>query len=63
MLPDIQIGDLVMDGQEPVFILGPCAIESEDFARQIVQCYAEKQEAETEAFIVKPVEGATAIRH
>ena len=37
MLPDIQIGDLVMDGKEPVFILGPCAIESEDFAWEMAR--------------------------
>ena len=30
-LPDILIGDLRMDGAEPVFILGPCVIESEQF--------------------------------
>ena len=29
----IPIGDLRLDGAEPVFILGPCVIESEDFHR------------------------------
>ncbi|MCB1225691.1 MAG: 3-deoxy-8-phosphooctulonate synthase [Verrucomicrobiales bacterium] len=29
----IPIGDLRLDGAEPVFILGPCVIESEDFLR------------------------------
>ncbi|MFT4548546.1 MAG: 2-dehydro-3-deoxyphosphooctonate aldolase (KDO 8-P synthase) [Verrucomicrobiales bacterium] len=37
MLPDIQIGDLTMDGKEPIFILGPCAIESEDFAWEMAR--------------------------
>ena len=37
MLPEIQIGDLTMDGKEPVFILGPCAIESEEFAWEMAR--------------------------
>jgi len=37
MLPDIQIGDVTMDGQEPVFILGPCVIESEDFVWEMAR--------------------------
>lgn len=30
-LPDLQIGSLRVDGQDPLFILGPCVIESEEF--------------------------------
>lgn len=37
--PDIRVGPLVVDGRDPVFILGPCSMEGEDFvwdtARQI----------------------------
>jgi 2-dehydro-3-deoxyphosphooctonate aldolase (KDO 8-P synthase) len=31
-LPAIKIGNLTMDGREPIFILGPCVLETEDFA-------------------------------
>jgi 2-dehydro-3-deoxyphosphooctonate aldolase (KDO 8-P synthase) len=34
-LPKITIGSVVMDGTQPVFILGPCVIESEPFIRDI----------------------------
>ncbi len=34
-LPTIRIGSVVMDGIQPVFILGPCVIESEPFLRQL----------------------------
>jgi 2-dehydro-3-deoxyphosphooctonate aldolase (KDO 8-P synthase) len=34
-LPQIAIGSVIMDGREPVFILGPCVIESEPFIRDI----------------------------
>ena len=30
-LPVVQIGSVKMDGVEPVFMLGPCVIESEPF--------------------------------
>ena len=30
-LPEIPIGSVVMDGRKPVFILGPCVMESEEF--------------------------------
>ncbi len=30
-LPEIPIGNLTLDGRDPLFILGPCVIESEDF--------------------------------
>ena len=32
MLRNISIGDLTMDGEEPIFILGPALYESEEFA-------------------------------
>ncbi len=34
-LPQLRIGSVVMDGVEPVFILGPCVIEGEEFLHQI----------------------------
>ena len=34
-LPQITIGPVIMDGSQPVFILGPCVIESEPFIRDI----------------------------
>jgi len=34
-LPQITIGSVIMDGSQPVFILGPCVIESEPFIRDI----------------------------
>ncbi len=36
-LPVVQIGPISMDGQEPVFILGPCVIESEDFIWSVAE--------------------------
>lgn len=36
-LPDLEIGPLRMDGREPVFILGPCVIESEEFVRRVAR--------------------------
>jgi 2-dehydro-3-deoxyphosphooctonate aldolase (KDO 8-P synthase) len=35
VLPQIAIGSVLMDGSQPVFILGPCVIESEPFIRDI----------------------------
>lgn len=34
-LPPIRIGSVTMDGVDPVFILGPCVIEGEDFLHKI----------------------------
>lgn len=34
-LPTVKIGSVSMDGTEPVFILGPCVIESEDFIWEV----------------------------
>ena len=34
-LPPIAIGPVIMDGLQPVFILGPCVIESESFVRDV----------------------------
>jgi 2-dehydro-3-deoxyphosphooctonate aldolase (KDO 8-P synthase) len=36
-LPDIQIGNLTMDGKAPIFILGPCVLESEEFAWKLAR--------------------------
>jgi 2-dehydro-3-deoxyphosphooctonate aldolase (KDO 8-P synthase) len=43
-LPSIQIGSTVMDGSQPVFILGPCVIESERFLRDVAARLAEMAE-------------------
>lgn len=34
-LPVVKIGEVSMDGSEPVFMLGPCVIESEAFIRDV----------------------------
>jgi 2-dehydro-3-deoxyphosphooctonate aldolase (KDO 8-P synthase) len=36
-LPAVQIGTVTMDGVEPVFMLGPCVIESEEFIWDIAE--------------------------
>jgi 2-dehydro-3-deoxyphosphooctonate aldolase (KDO 8-P synthase) len=36
-LPAVQIGSVSMDGVEPVFMLGPCVIESEEFIWDIAE--------------------------
>jgi len=36
-LPVVQIGTVTMDGVEPVFMLGPCVIESEEFIWDIAE--------------------------
>jgi 2-dehydro-3-deoxyphosphooctonate aldolase (KDO 8-P synthase) len=36
-LPAVQIGSVTMDGVEPVFMLGPCVIESEEFIWDIAE--------------------------
>jgi 2-dehydro-3-deoxyphosphooctonate aldolase (KDO 8-P synthase) len=36
-LPAVQIGSVTMDGVEPVFMLGPCVIESEQFIWDIAE--------------------------
>ncbi len=40
-LPSVQIGKVLMDGTGPVFILGPCVIESEGFIRDMGRRIAE----------------------
>jgi len=45
-LPIVSIADgVVLDGQEPVFILGPCVIESEDFLRRMGESIAQIRDA------------------
>jgi len=53
MLPDISIGDLIMDGKEPIFILGPCAIESEDFAWEMARALKKTADQQGLRFIFK----------
>lgn len=36
-LPVVQVGSVVVDGAEPLFILGPCVIESEDFIWEVAE--------------------------
>jgi 2-dehydro-3-deoxyphosphooctonate aldolase (KDO 8-P synthase) len=36
-LPEVKIGSVTMDGVEPVFMLGPCVIESEDFLWSVAE--------------------------
>jgi 2-dehydro-3-deoxyphosphooctonate aldolase (KDO 8-P synthase) len=36
-LPVVQIGSVSMDGTEPVFMLGPCVIESEEFIWSVAE--------------------------
>jgi 2-dehydro-3-deoxyphosphooctonate aldolase (KDO 8-P synthase) len=40
-LPNVQIGSVAMDGSQPVFILGPCVMESESFVRGVASSLAE----------------------
>ncbi len=52
-LPDIPIGPLHMDGRLPVFILGPCVMESEEFVWQIARAIKEVATAEAVPFVFK----------
>ena len=36
-LPVVKIGSVMVDGEEPLFILGPCVIESEDFIWDVAE--------------------------
>ena len=36
-MKDVKIGDVVMDGVQPVFLLGPCVIESEAFVWEMAR--------------------------
>lgn len=36
-LPVVQVGSIRLDGEEPVFILGPCVIESEAFIWSVAE--------------------------
>lgn len=40
-VPEIVIGDLSLDGKQPLFILGPCVIESEAFVWKMARSIAE----------------------
>lgn len=37
MLPVVKVGSVVVDGVEPLFILGPCVIESEEFIWDVAE--------------------------
>ena len=52
-LPEIPIGALRMDGRLPVFILGPCVMESEDFLWKIGRAIKEVAVAEGVPFVFK----------
>lgn len=49
----IKIGNVVLGGGEPVFILGPCAMESEAFVKRMARKIAEVCAAEGAQFIFK----------
>jgi 2-dehydro-3-deoxyphosphooctonate aldolase (KDO 8-P synthase) len=36
-LPEVRVGEVIVDGTQPLFILGPCVIESEAFVRDMAQ--------------------------
>jgi 2-dehydro-3-deoxyphosphooctonate aldolase (KDO 8-P synthase) len=49
----LNIGSLRLGGREPLFILGPCVIESEKFVRRMAQKIAEICQAEAVPFVFK----------
>src|SRR5881227_3738205 len=49
----LRIGTVTVGGREPAFILGPCVIESEKFARRMAQKIAKICAAENVSFIFK----------
>src|SRR5688572_23323302 len=52
-LPDISIGSVKMDGRLPVFILGPCVMESEEFVWRIARALKELAVGEGVPFVFK----------
>ena len=52
-LPIIPIGPLNMDGRLPVFILGPCVMESEEFLWKIARALKDLADAEAVPFVFK----------
>lgn len=52
-LPAIPIGPLLMDGRLPIFILGPCVMESEDFVWEIGRAIKKVADAEGIPFVFK----------
>src|SRR5437660_11963716 len=49
----LRVGKVTIGGKRPVFILGPCAIESEKFVRRMAKKIAEICAAEDIDFIFK----------
>src|SRR4051812_32324883 len=49
----IKVGNVVLGGREPAFILGPCAMESEAFVKRMARKVAEICAAEGAQFIFK----------
>src|SRR5881275_1105210 len=49
----LRIGTVTVGGREPAFILGPCVIESEKFARRMAQKIAKICDIENISFIFK----------
>ncbi|MGZ5019946.1 MAG: 3-deoxy-8-phosphooctulonate synthase, partial [Chthoniobacterales bacterium] len=49
----LKIGNVSIGGKEPVFILGPCVIESEAFVRRMARRVAEICAVEKVRFIFK----------
>ena len=49
----LRVGKVSIDGKRPVFILGPCVIESEKFVRRMAKKIAETCASENVDFIFK----------
>ena len=52
-IPDVSVGSLKLDGVRPLFILGPCVIESEEFAWQMARELKQICTAGDHAFVFK----------
>jgi len=50
----LRVGKVSIGGKRPVFILGPCVIESEEFVRRMAKKIAEACASENVDFILKP---------
>lgn len=53
MTPRLKIGNVTLGGKQPLFILGPCVIESDKFVRRMAAKIAEICAAESIPFIFK----------
>ena len=51
--PSVHIGNVLLDGEQPVYILGPCVIESEDFIWEMAHSIKKIADAQGFRFIFK----------